>query len=182
MRIFAALELPETFLVSLLEGTGPLRERHPGLRWTKEENLHVTLAFLGELDGRELSILTEAAGMAAQNVAAFSISAGEIFTLPRGKKANVLALGIGEGGDRIAALAAGFEKIPGLPEDPERRPFIPHITLARRGTAAPRLSPEDRAAAVSARGLVTGLTIFASELRREGPRYTPLRRLVFLSS
>jgi 2'-5' RNA ligase len=180
MRTFVALELPEEFLASLREYTEPLRERYPGFRWTKEENLHITLVFLGELDGRELSILEDAAVTAARNVTAFSISAGRLFTLPRGKRAGVLALGIREGGDRIAALAAGFEKIPGLPGEREKRPF-PHITLARRGAAALRLSPEERNAVVPAGGPVAGLTVFASELRREGPRYTPLRRIAFSS-
>ncbi|MDR2158571.1 MAG: RNA 2',3'-cyclic phosphodiesterase [Treponema sp.] len=176
MRCFAALELPEEFLASLTEHAGPLREKHPGFRWTKEENLHITLAFMGEIEGRELLILEDAADAAARTAGAFFIRAGGLFTLPRGKRANVLALGIDEGADRIAALAAGFSGIPGLPGDGEGRPFIPHITLARRGAAALRLSPEERGTAIPARGLVTGLTVFASELRPEGPRYTPLRR------
>jgi 2'-5' RNA ligase len=173
MRTFVALELPEEFLISLTEHLEPLREKHPGFRWTKEKNLHITLAFFGELTERNLSILKETAGNTARKGAPFSIGAGQIFTLPRGKRATVLALGIGEGQDRIAALAAGFEQSAGTPE-PGKRPFTPHITLARRGGVPLVLSQEERDTPIPARGKIKTLTIFKSELFRSGPVYTPL--------
>jgi 2'-5' RNA ligase len=173
MRTFAALELPGDFLSALGEPLDALREKHPGFRWTKEKNLHITLAFFGEIDERDIPFLKETAGNTAHKGAAFSIGAGKLFTLPRRKAANVLALGIEEGGDRIAALAAGFEKFAG-PEERGKRPFTPHITLARRGGVPLALSPEEQNTPITAGGIIKSLTIFKSELFREGPVYTPL--------
>jgi 2'-5' RNA ligase len=173
MRAFIALELPEEFLTALREHLEPLREKYPRFRWTKEKNLHITLAFFGSLDEGELPLLKETAGNTARKGAPFFIGAGKLFTLPRRRPANALALGIGEGGDRIAALAAGFETVTG-PAEGRRWPFTPHITLARRGAVPLALTPEERNTTVPAGGTLKTLTVFKSELFREGPLYTPL--------
>ncbi|MDR1098942.1 MAG: hypothetical protein LBL28_00525, partial [Treponema sp.] len=101
-----------------------------------------------------------------------------------GRAARVLALGIGEGGDRIAGLAASFENIPGLPENAsgggrDKKPFRPHITLARKGGVPLVLAPPERDLSIPARGIVRGLTVFMSELFQGGPVYTPLARFPF---
>ena len=49
MRLFIALNLPGELKARLAaEVLGPLRARLPGVRWVREETLHVTLLFLGE--------------------------------------------------------------------------------------------------------------------------------------
>ena len=182
MRVFAALKLPPEFLRSLRENLRTLRETHPGFRWTGEENLHITLAFLGELDKRGVSLLCETAEMTAQGTGYIPISAGKIITLPRRGPARVLALDIQRGSGEIGALAAFFEENlaargtgAGYPfREPERRPFAAHVTLARRGSAPLNLPPEERNKIFSAGVTIKALGIFKSDLSRDGPRYTSL--------
>jgi 2'-5' RNA ligase len=185
MRTFVALELPEEFLEALEKQLQIWRENHPAFRWTKAENLHITLAFLGEINEREAAILKEAAGTAARGMTAFPISAGRVVTLPSGRSAHVLALGIGEGREQIAGLAARFGRIPGLPGNnrgsgADRKTFTPHITLARKGGVPLAFPPEERNLAIPGQGIVRGLTVFMSELFRGGPVYTPLARFPFM--
>jgi 2'-5' RNA ligase len=182
MRTFVALELPGEFLAGLKEALRPLQERHPGFRWTGEGNLHITLCFLGELDEPGAALLGEAAAKTAREGREIPMETGKIFTLPRGRPANVLALGIGEGKTGIAALALGLEKnlmVLGAQGNypfrrPETRPFRPHITLARKGGVPLGLSPGEGKAFPPLRGTLTRLGVFRSDLGRDGPVYTPL--------
>jgi 2'-5' RNA ligase len=182
MRTFVALELPPEFTAALGESLASLQETYPGFRWTREENLHITLAFLGELDEKAVSLLKEAVQGAVQITGPFSISAGRIITLPPGGAARVLALDIETGKQEIKKIAAIFEKnLAALGEreaypfrKPEGRPYTPHITLARKGGGSMTLSREDRTRPVPARGMIRNVTVFKSDLCREGPRYTAL--------
>jgi 2'-5' RNA ligase len=182
MRTFVALELPPEFTASLHQIQARLRERYPGLRWSREENHHITLAFLGELDEKGIVLLKEAVEESLQNTAVFSISAGKIITLPPGGALRVLALDIERGKNNIRSLAACFEKkLAALGEQaaysfrkPDPRPYTPHITLARNSRAAVTLSGDERNWSIHAQGLIQGVTVFKSDLYREGPRYTAL--------
>jgi 2'-5' RNA ligase len=183
MRVFAAMKLPREFLASLGETLKPLRENHPLFRWTGEENLHITLVFLGELEKPGVSLLEEAAGRAVQGRGPIPIQGEKLFTLPRGNAARVLALDIGEGKEALAGLASALESAldslgngRGCPVRPrEKRPFRAHITLARRASSPLRLNPAEEIPVSPIRGTLRDLVIFRSELFPEGPRYTPLR-------
>ncbi|MDR3166330.1 MAG: RNA 2',3'-cyclic phosphodiesterase [Treponema sp.] len=183
MRVFVAMKLPPEFLTSLEKTLLPLREKYPLFRWTGEENLHITLVFLGEIERPGISLLEEAAERVVRGIGPIPIRGGKLLTLPRGKAANVLALGIGEGKEALSALASALEGAlaeagdrGGYPfRPPDKRPFNAHITLARRGSSPLRLAPEEENLAFPAQGTLRELGVFKSELFREGPRYTPLR-------
>jgi 2'-5' RNA ligase len=180
MRVFAALKLPPEFRSSLEEALGVLREKYPRFRWTGEENLHITLAFLGELEKPGVSLLEEAAAMAVRGRGPIPVSGGTFLTLPPGRDPRVLALGIEEGREALSALAAALEEAMaalGKERDyplrpPEKRPFRAHITLARRGSSPLQPVPDP---AFPIRGTLRELAVFKSDLFPEGPRYTPLR-------
>ena len=56
IRLFVALALPDTVTGSLL-----LLERGvPGARWATREQLHLTLRFIGEVDGRDAAAIDDA--------------------------------------------------------------------------------------------------------------------------
>jgi 2'-5' RNA ligase len=190
VRTFIALPLPLELVSSLNTQLQPLRETYPDFHWTREENLHITLAFLGELDEPGIAILNEAVNRGIQKKYPISICTGTIFTLPQGRPANVLALGIEQGKEAIAGLAADVEKrLTDLGKQknypfrqPERRTFVPHITLARRGNVPLKLSPEERNTLIQVQGTIDTLTVFKSDLGRNGPVYTPLSVYPLLSN
>jgi 2'-5' RNA ligase len=182
MRTFVALELPPEFIRPLANVLVRVREHYPDFRWTREENYHITLAFLGEVDGKGISLLEEAVQETIQTTEPFSISAGDIIILPPRGSAHVIALGIEKGKPEMRNLAACFEKNlaaigekKGYPfRKPEARPYTPHLTLARKGRATLKLPPDERNWSINAHGMIRKVTLFKSELYREGPRYTAL--------
>jgi 2'-5' RNA ligase len=190
MRTFIALPLPLELVSAINTQLQPLREIYQEFRWTREENLHITLIFLGELDDPGIGILNEAVNHAIQQKHPISIGTGRIFTLPQGRPANVLALGVEQGKEAIAGLAADVAKMLtklGKQKNysfriPEKRIFVPHITLARRGSVPLKLSPEERTIPLQIQGTLDTLTVFKSDLGRNGPVYTPLSVYPLLSN
>lgn len=124
MRLFVALPLPD----QLRDRLAALGEGLPGARWVAPENLHITLRFLGELDGREASDVD--AALAGIDVERFSVSLVGVDCFGD-RKPRSLWVGV-ESNPALTRLQAKIEKAiqrAGLP--PERRKFKPHVTLAR---------------------------------------------------
>lgn len=182
MRLFVALPLPPPFVRSLLTATEKLRETVPALRWEGQAKLHLTLAFLGEVDSTGVGTVVEAARRTAAGCASFRLGARGILCLPRRPPHSVLAVSIGEGRDVAAAAARRFEdeyeaigrelRVPTRPR--ERRPFTAHITLARAGPRGLRLTEEDRGLRVDTGCTIEGLGVYESLLGPEGSRYSEL--------
>jgi len=130
IRLFVALALPDPVAQRLLA----MQSGVPGARWNNRDQLHLTLRFIGEVDGRDASAIDDA----------LSSIAVPPFTLE--------LKGVGEfGGNHPRALWAGavandaltrlqrkiesaIQRI-GLPA--EERKFTPHVTLARLRATPP---------------------------------------------
>jgi 2'-5' RNA ligase len=123
MRLFIALQLSPEVKAVLLEAAGMLRAQAHGGNFTRPENLHLTLAFIGE---------TQSVSAAR---AALDEAAGPAFSITVGGLGNFGALwwaGV-EKSPALSALAERVQKalrIRGF--EIERRAFRPHITLARQ--------------------------------------------------
>jgi RNA 2',3'-cyclic 3'-phosphodiesterase len=180
VRVFAALPLPPEAVLSLGALLEPLRVSCPRLRFVREEGLHITLHFFGELgdaQAAELGSLWEEPGMAGPEIPATFGPVGQF--PPRGTP-RVIWVGIERGRADVEAYAARFQaRVSALGFAPDPRGFTPHITLARNpGEAmdpswAGRLSPDG--AAFSFRECV----LFQSVLSPRGSTYVALRRAVF---
>lgn len=124
IRLFVALALPDSVAQSLLILQGGV----PGARWCEREQLHLTLRFIGEVDGRDASAIDDA--LASIRAPRFSL---ELKGVGEFGARNPRALWSGVRDD--AAVLHLQRKIEsalqraGLP--PEERKFTPHVTLAR---------------------------------------------------
>ncbi|MDR2444546.1 MAG: RNA 2',3'-cyclic phosphodiesterase [Spirochaetaceae bacterium] len=181
MRVFVALTLPDEFKAALAAKTETLRRKHPDFRWTPDRNLHITLAFLGEVERTGLHFLTGIVEDIASGTNRISLSGSRLFTLPQKKPANVLVLGFDRGREKIAYLAerieAGLELLAAdgrysfRPR--EKRPFTSHLTIARKGRKPVMLSPLELIP-VQIEAMAETVTVFESELLREGAEYKAL--------
>ncbi len=172
MRLFTAIELPDDARAKLWEFERTLMERYRHARWVARENLHLTLIFIGEVaPGRAEEIKRALEGVRGEP---FAISLEGLGSFPEGKPiARVLWIGIGEGKEKMAALAdrvkLALEPL-GIRDD---RAFSPHLTLARgrRETGIPmqRLGSPDFG---PVRFKVGHFSLMESKLRPEGPLYT----------
>ena len=167
LRLFAAIRPPEAvreLLIDAMDGV-------PGLRWQHDEQLHLTLRFIGEVERPVAEDLALALGKIR-----FERFAIRIAGVGRFKQRGRGALWAGvEPRAQLAALAAKVERVcvgVGLPA--ERRAFHPHITLARWGRgAAASLDPflARHAALASEPFRVDAFHLYQSNLGRDGAHY-----------
>lgn len=174
MRLFIAADLPEEMLGAMAEAREVLR-RHAGrISLTRDQNLHLTLRFLGEVQQEKLPglrrlirSLTFGGSMALTHYGSFPSPEG--LTLWAGLRLDEAALHMARQAEK-GLRALGFP--------PENRPFVPHVTLARRAELLEpleRLRPllPLRPEAVP----LAGLALYQSLLGPGGSRYTALERL-----
>ncbi len=179
MRCFLAIEVPEALKRRIHRALEPLIQRFPELKWVKPENYHITLKFLGEVPEDFPAKSREALQRISQETRPFSLRVHELGAFPHLTQARVLWLRLDGDLARLEDLAQRVETAMeslGIPRD--SRAFKAHLTVARarrpvylRNLTLPDLHGEAFP--------VHGFTLFQSQLRREGPLYTPLRRYRF---
>lgn len=132
MRLFVAIEVPSEICLELERRTLALRSSLPRARWVKSGAMHLTLVFLGETDERRLPELHRELAAAFGAGEPMTLTIAEIGAFPpRGRK-RVLWTGIeadGDLGELQARVAGAVERAAGV--EVERRPYHPHLTLAR---------------------------------------------------
>jgi 2'-5' RNA ligase len=174
LRLFVALELPDaarSALVAFRHAAADPEVWRP----VADEALHLTLAFLGRRPARDVtvvsSILRDAAGAAPR----LALAAGLLLP-PR--RARVLCASLEDPDGTLADLQSRVSDELGAAGVyvPEKRPFRPHVTVARlRPRArAPRSVSQSPEPLEFAGG---PLTLFESRLHPRGARYEPLTRV-----
>jgi 2'-5' RNA ligase len=170
-RLFIALTLPPGVRATLAHLAQPL----PGVTWSRPDQLHVTLRFLGEVATDDL-LERVTKRLATVQVAPFILPIEGIGTFPPNRPPRILWIGTGSGHPRLFQLRQRVDDAllaAGLPL--EVRTFHPHITLARcTGDAAPALTHwvHARRDAVAPPFRVEAFDLYASELRPTGAVHT----------
>ena len=182
-RLFVALDLPAE-LRRDLAAWQRAELTDPALRPVRHESLHLTLVFLGYRPEKEIErIATAALGLEAT---ASSIELEpEPIGVPRGKRPRLFALDTPSEG--AVALQARIERrlVEGGFYKPEKRPFWPHLTVARvkpeaRGSRKPAMvtaQPHPLPEHMFRFFRPTRLVLFKSHLRRTGAEYEPMAEL-----
>lgn len=177
LRLFFAVELPEELLEAVQVAGAELRSRWPQGRWTRPENQHLTLKFLGATPEEDLAGVLRAGAEVARAHTAAEVALADLGAFPSARRARVLWLGVSDPSGVLAALAGGLSAaLEPLGFASEARPFVPHLTLARFK------SPVRTDAGLSL-GLsettfeVTGLGLWRSHLSPKGARYELLESL-----
>ena len=131
MRIFIAIRFTEAFKASILDAQEGLKEQGVRGNFTRPENLHLTLVFIGETD-RIDDIKT---AVASVRFDPFVITTGQLGCF--NGRSRVLWMGI-QGKEKMKTLALRLRKA--LDErgfNYSHGPFQPHITLVRQPTETP---------------------------------------------
>jgi RNA 2',3'-cyclic 3'-phosphodiesterase len=180
MRLFLAIELPQPVRQYIGDLCGGLRS-FP-LSIVPPQNLHVTLKFLGDVPESEVPALSESLREAARGEAS-QVWADRAELLPPRGPIRVVAVGLGGEVSKLRRMHKSIEKgcgRQGFP--PERRKYLPHITLAR-ARQPHRGNERDDLSRAASKGLpsppfdVEGVTLFESKLGPGPPQYIPLERL-----
>ena len=174
-RLFLALELPDAYRVALAAWRDAQLDL-PELRPVAADQLHVTLVFLGWQYEREVQTIAATAFEPLRALRPATLIATAVKPIPP-RRARLVALDLDDpdgGATRAQAAAAEALASAGLYE-PERRPFWPHVTLARvkRGR---RLTALDAADPPGQPFVAATVTLYRSTLRPQGALYEALER------
>jgi 2'-5' RNA ligase len=176
LRLFVAVDVPEEVRRGLAGAVETLHDPLPGARWVAPANWHLTLKFLGSVFPRLRDWVGEQVAQAAAGTEPFDTRLTELGVFPSPRRARVLWAGLEDPDDRFRALAAGLDDVLRRDFEAEKRPFTPHLTVARFREQAPvdqRLLSLDVA---SEPFRVDVLTLYRSYLQRPAARYEPLAR------
>jgi len=186
-RLFIAIELPSNVRRTLADYIHHLREAVPeaSASWAREENLHLTLKFLGDTALTRVEALSQAIQRVANSVGPFEMNIENRGVFPPNGQPRVLWIGVDDPFYSLTLLhqtledecaQAGFTR--------EQRPFHPHLTIARlrKPHGARRLAQAHKEIGFDQQSVVVShLALIRSELRSEGSRYTVIARHSFSS-
>ncbi|MBS1878203.1 MAG: RNA 2',3'-cyclic phosphodiesterase [Actinobacteria bacterium] len=180
VRLFVALDLPAT----VRAGIGAWGEREladPALRRVREDSLHVTFAFLGSREEGEVESVVAAVRAGGDAPAPLLELLDPVQRPPRGR-ARLFALPVlSAGAEQMQAAVAERLVEAGLYEL-EKRPFWPHVTVARsrseRGSQmVAERPPGELPEALREPFYGVRLTLYRSQLQPTGARYAPLAQV-----
>ena len=186
VRTFLAVDLPphaRDALAGLVLELGRAEIR--GLVPAKPDGIHLTLKFLGNVSRAAIDPLVERVTDPVASRRPFSIALGDVGAFPNATEPRVLWVGVQGDLASLHDLQQGLEDaLASLGYDRERRPFSPHLTVAR---LARRAAPGDRRRATdalfSARWEpgsaieVDSVNLIRSELHPDGARHHRLARI-----
>ena len=174
-RLFLALEPARADRERLAAWRDELVAGRDDLRPVAPETLHLTLVFLGYRPEKEIPRIAELAFGAIAGAAAVALDPLAVKPVPP-RNPRPFALDLADEGGRAAAIhravsdALAAERI----HTPEKRPWWPHVTLARvkRNARAEPLEADPPAGPIRA----DTVTLYRSQLRPQGALYTPEAR------
>lgn len=184
LRLFAAVELSDDARRAAAAHAARLRaSQPPGVRvgWEREEKLHLTLKFFGGVEPERAGALSDALARTAADARPLSLSLEAAGVFPTPARPAVLWLGLSDTAGELARLHARLEDAcaaAGFPR--ERRPFSPHVTLARVRAATRETRQLARRhielAFAPVAFEVSEIVLMSSRLGPGGSVYTPLSR------
>nr|HAT8712933.1 RNA 2',3'-cyclic phosphodiesterase [Legionella jordanis] len=132
VRVFFAVKLVEP-IYSIIETVllNLQQKLSIPIRWSAAENLHVTLAFLGQIEAEDIERLIQYASLELENQRAFYLKFQRLKLFPNKKHPRIISLGVASN-PNLNAMAAGLKQaILNLNYSIETRPFRAHLTLGR---------------------------------------------------
>ncbi len=183
LRVFVAVPLPEELIHRIGAIQQTLDREISGVRWTRAEQVHLTLSFFAGLPEEDLDKIAEIMLSVSHSHPAFTVAASGIGAFPSPSRPRVFWLGL-HPIDRLVDLQAdltrGFRRL-GLPT--EDRPFKPHLTLGRaRGKVRGAAPVFERHRGLSCGTLpVERLILYESRLQPSGALHIP-RQAVHLGA
>ena len=183
IRTFVALGISQKIrnnaanLMSRLEQTGAQ------YNWVPEDNLHITLNFVGDLPDTETPQFCREVKQIVEKHERFGVMVSDLGAFPNSNQPRVVWLGVSEGAEELAALNRELAVLLsdwGVPKD--KNDYVPHLTLGRvrrGGRWNDELLEKLHRFRNHDGGWFMGseVIVYSSHLDRSGPSYTPMSRI-----
>ena len=172
IRLFVAIRPPAEIRARLLAAMGGVR----GARWQTDEQLHLSLRFVGEVDRHRAEDVD--AALAAVTQRPFEIALSGVGAFERRGEPTVLWAGLSPQEPLKALHKKVDQAIARVGLEPERRAYTPHVTLARMSRGAGPVQPllESAGGLTSAPFAVDEFRLYESRLTPQGVVYQALQR------
>jgi 2'-5' RNA ligase len=153
------------------------------VKWVEPYQMHLTLRFLGEVEDTSIPEVCRVVTESVAGFVSFSARCGGVGAFPDPRRPRTIWMGVCEGQDQLCRLQGAIDdrlRASGYPK--EGRRFHPHLTLGRvrrggRGLRELGARIEQEAATEGGLLPVRKVLVLSSELRPEGPVYSPLARV-----
>lgn len=177
MRAFLALEIPGDIAAYLKTCIDRLSRRTTDVRWVRNEGIHVTVKFLGEIEEAFAGKLRDALDPTGGIFGAIDARLGPLDAFPSMRSARVIVVRLISGAEEMKAVFSEVEKrLAGIGVEKEKRGFTPHITLGRR--RVPKSFPDGDPLPIEERAFaVENLVLFKSTLTPGGAIYAPIWKI-----
>ena len=183
MRLFVAIDLNDVARRAIAVEQERLAEvlgSSSSLKWVRPDQMHLTLAFLGEIEGARTAAIIGAMGKDIDEVRPFTIAIAGLGVFPPHGAPRVVWIGLSVGAREAIELQRRIaDRLSRVGVALDQRAFHPHLTLARWRQARP---VDRRRVAAAERGLevarveVERVTLYQSRLSSAGPTHTAVAR------
>lgn len=177
IRSFVALVLPNSLATAVGDDIARLsvQDKESSVRWVDEDNLHVTLAFLGNCEQSRLDALDWSLEEIANSCSVVELKIETLSLFPYGKRPKLLAAILRP----CEALLELQHRVAKAAKDSgiyiEKRRFVPHITLGRlRGHSRREVGLPSASTGLS--DIAPAMSLFESTLTPDGAIYDELFR------
>ena len=129
-RLFVAINLTPDVREQLFDATAPLREAAPWVRWTRAEQLHITVRFIGEQPDDMIPKFAESIDRAVVSTPAMRLELREVGAFPTFRRARIVWFGAAYD-PKLELLHHDVETaVMSLGLEAEGRAFRPHVMLS----------------------------------------------------
>jgi RNA 2',3'-cyclic 3'-phosphodiesterase len=183
MRTFIAITVTQGIKEALSRLQDHLKRSQADVKWVDPKNIHLTLAFLGEIDEKQAGQVARLLDQLSQNHRCCRAGLNALGAFPSMGSPRVIWADIDEGKEEIKSIAqelrAGLSAIGFLPEE---RPFAAHLTLGRMRSGAGKRELIEALKNCQIREKlefrVEKLTFFKSTLSPKGPLYEAIKEVM----
>lgn len=131
MRIFIAALLDDDTRRHISDYISSIKGRISGVKWERQEKLHITLKFLGEIEQSKLPDICNVVDFACGNMAKIEMAVSHFGAFPNLSRPRVLYTGFDDS-EQINGLQQSIDsRLTDYGFAPESRKFIPHVTIGR---------------------------------------------------
>ncbi len=183
LRCFIAIEIPEAIRKSIADIIDSLKKSGSDVKWAADENIHITLQFLGKTEEALIPTIKEALVKILSPYFPFYIKITNVGCFPNERRPRVIWVGIEEPQALIHLHEDIADELVKFGYQKEERGFTPHVTIGRvksnknMNELLKRL--EELRAMRFSDFEAQNITLMKSELKPSGAKYYGLAEIPF---
>ncbi len=178
-RTFIAIGISDAVRQKIADVQAELKRENARISWTKPENIHVTLKFLGDVEESKIDSIAGVIQKVTENIQSFTVKVKTLGAFPNLRRARVLWMGLENVSAELTQIAEGIETgLSQLGFPKEERKFSPHLTIGRVKSALSNRFVEKFQSYAFEGGefKVEEIILMKSDLHPAGAIYTRLRK------